>query len=214
MQHCCDIISNGCNIVPILRHCVALRIVVAIRLAYLLENFLTSRLFRVAKSNRNGLLESLEAFINVVFYTQIFLKFIFQDTTYDTSTFALPRTGNSFQNLLFNNHYNLIIKLIVFLWIPFKGSMLNNTLISRNFLHSAFPCTKQCWKKVLKVLFTCSRENSWHFASSPLVIPRNDVWETSAEIRYWWRVTIQDLGSASDWLKICFIWREPPLMSW
>ena len=27
-------------------------------------------------------------------------------------------------------------------------------------------------------------ENSWHF-------PRNDVWETSVEIPYWWRVTTQ-----------------------
>ena len=30
-----------------------------------------------------------------------------------------------------------------------------------------------------------------HFLTSPLVFPRNDVWETSAEIPYWWRVTTQ-----------------------
>ena len=34
-------------------------------------------------------------------------------------------------------------------------------------------------------------ENSRHFAKLPLVSPRNDVWETNAEIPYWWRVTIQ-----------------------
>ena len=31
-------------------------------------------------------------------------------------------------------------------------------------------------------------ENRRHFATPPLVSPRNDVWETSAEIPYWWRV--------------------------
>ena len=30
-----------------------------------------------------------------------------------------------------------------------------------------------------------------HFAMPPLVSPRNDVWETSAEIPYWWRVNTQ-----------------------
>ena len=34
-------------------------------------------------------------------------------------------------------------------------------------------------------------ENSRHFAKLPLVSPRNDVWETNAEIAYWWRVTTQ-----------------------
>ena len=31
LQHCCDIVSNGCNIVPALQRCVALKIVVANR---------------------------------------------------------------------------------------------------------------------------------------------------------------------------------------
>ena len=44
-------------------------------------------------------------------------------------------------------------------------------------------------------------ENSRLFATPPLVSPLNDVWETRAEIPYWWR---SDLGSACDWLKICF----------
>ena len=34
-------------------------------------------------------------------------------------------------------------------------------------------------------------ENSRHLATLPLVSPPNDVWETSAEIPYWWRVTSQ-----------------------
>ena len=34
-------------------------------------------------------------------------------------------------------------------------------------------------------------ENSRHFAKLPLVSPRNDVWETNAEIPYWWRLTTQ-----------------------
>ena len=34
-------------------------------------------------------------------------------------------------------------------------------------------------------------ENSRHLATLPLVSPINDIWETSAEIPYWWRVTTQ-----------------------
>ena len=34
-------------------------------------------------------------------------------------------------------------------------------------------------------------DNSWHFATPPLVSPPNDVREMSAEIPYWWRVTTQ-----------------------
>ena len=34
-------------------------------------------------------------------------------------------------------------------------------------------------------------ENSRHLATLPLVSPPNDVWETNAEIPYWWRVTTQ-----------------------
>ena len=33
--------------------------------------------------------------------------------------------------------------------------------------------------------------NSRHFVTPLPVSPRNDVWETSAEIPYWWRVTTQ-----------------------
>ena len=34
-------------------------------------------------------------------------------------------------------------------------------------------------------------EISLHFATLPLVSPRNEVWETTTEIPYWWRVTTQ-----------------------
>jgi len=34
-------------------------------------------------------------------------------------------------------------------------------------------------------------KNSRHFATSPMVCPRNDVCEKKAEIPYWWRVTTQ-----------------------
>ena len=34
-------------------------------------------------------------------------------------------------------------------------------------------------------------ENSRHLATPLLVSPPNDVWETSAEIPYWWRITTQ-----------------------
>ena len=39
--------------------------------------------------------------------------------------------------------------------------------------------------------FSVNWENSLHFAAPLLVSPRNDVWETSAEIPYWWRVNTQ-----------------------
>ena len=40
---------------------------------------------------------------------------------------------------------------------------------------------------------TCLRfwENSRHLTTPPLVSPRNDIWETSSEIPYWWRVATQ-----------------------
>ena len=41
------------------------------------------------------------------------------------------------------------------------------------------------------VALLVARENSRHLAMQPLVSPPNDVWETSAEIPYWWRVTTQ-----------------------
>ena len=56
-------------------------------------------------------------------------------------------------------------------------------------------------------------ESSFHFATLPLIYQQNDVWETSAEIPYWWRVTTQSwvellIGRAA-W-KICFNQSEAP----
>ena len=42
-----------------------------------------------------------------------------------------------------------------------------------------------------KECYTIAWENSRHLATLPLVSPPNDVWETSAEIPYWWHVTSQ-----------------------
>ena len=43
---------------------------------------------------------------------------------------------------------------------------------------------------ILYVIFQSTNylawENSQHFVTAPLVSQRNDVWETSAEIPYWW----------------------------
>ena len=47
-------------------------------------------------------------------------------------------------------------------------------------------------------------DNSGHFATPPLVSPRNDVWETSAEIPYWWRVTTQ------IWVVLLIGWSKFP----
>ena len=41
-------------------------------------------------------------------------------------------------------------------------------------------------------------ENSPHFATPPVVCPRNDVWENSAEIPYWWRALAR--SEISFWL--------------
>ena len=48
-------------------------------------------------------------------------------------------------------------------------------------------------------------ENIRHFATPPLVSPRNDVWETSGEIPYWWRVTIQ------IWVVLLIGWSKFPM---
>ena len=55
--------------------------------------------------------------------------------------------------------------------------------------------------------FFLAWENSRHFAKPPLVFSQNDIWETSAEILQWWRVTIQDWELLlTGWSK--FPWRH------
>ena len=44
--------------------------------------------------------------------------------------------------------------------------------------------------------------NSGHFATPPLVSQRNDFWETSAEIPYWWRVT------SHIWVVLLIGWKS------
>ena len=48
-------------------------------------------------------------------------------------------------------------------------------------------------------------ENSWHLATLPLVSPPNGVWETTAQIPYWWRVTTQ------IWVVLLIGWIKFPM---
>ena len=57
-------------------------------------------------------------------------------------------------------------------------------------------CSQTARKRLLRRLDLTTRssialENSRHLATLPLIFPPNDVWETSVEIPYWWRVTTQ-----------------------
>ena len=57
---------------------------------------------------------------------------------------------------------------------------------------STFSLSSPSWHFILpNVLLSWPEKNSRHLAKSPLVFPPNDVWGTSAEIPYWWRVTTQ-----------------------
>ena len=46
-------------------------------------------------------------------------------------------------------------------------------------------------QKLLEKAYFTAWENSRHFAMPPLVSPQNDVWGTSVQLPYWWRVTTQ-----------------------
>ena len=63
-----------------------------------------------------------------------------------------------------------------------KKRWLNRCLFVRSVLHSWL--SKERRAKL-------AWGNSRHLATLLLVSPRNDVWETSAEIPYWWRITTQ-----------------------
>ena len=63
------------------------------------------------------------------------------------------------------------------------------------------------WREIILIQSNLAWENRRHFATPPTVSPPNDVWGTSAEIPYWWRVTTQIrivllIGRAA-W-EICF----------
>ena len=53
-------------------------------------------------------------------------------------------------------------------------------------------CTNLAIFSWIWFLFTClAWENSRHLVTLPLVSPQNNLWETSEEIPYWWRVATQ-----------------------
>ena len=63
--------------------------------------------------------------------------------------------------------------------------------------------TRSLWQNISRIqgqkllLFSVNVivwENSRHLESPPWVSPRNEVWVASAEIPYWWRVTILEWG--------------------
>ena len=57
-------------------------------------------------------------------------------------------------------------------------------------------------------------ENCWHLdPMPPLVFPTNDVWEMTAEIPYWWRVTDPDLGTVNDLINAHFQINSSDLIS-
>ena len=57
---------------------------------------------------------------------------------------------------------------------------------------------------ICRTSFFLAWENSWHFTTPSTVSPQNDVWETSAEIPYWWRVTTQ------IWVVLLTGWNKFP----
>ena len=59
------------------------------------------------------------------------------------------------------------------------------------------------WREIILIQSNISALYCRHFATLPLVSPRNDAWETSAEIPYWWRVTTQ--------IKVWCFWLVVPL---
>ena len=87
-----------------------------------------------------------------------------------------------------------------------KMQWSDNERKRENLLHE----TKGSWN----VSNSIAWENSRHFAMPPLVCPRDDFWETSAEIPYWWCVTTQIwVMLLIAWLccmEICFNQSETP----
>ena len=75
-------------------------------------------------------------------------------------------------------------------WEILHGKALT-TVFSHNITCSYLRKIVWLLKLVTKSRNLLAWENSRHLATLPLASPRNDVWETSAEIPYWWRVTTQ-----------------------
>ena len=78
------------------------------------------------------------------------------------------------------------------LWQSTATEAQGHNISNFNWAQIFTPAQSQTWIRVeYKLKPDVAWENSWHFATSPLISPRNDVWETKAEIPYWWRDTIQ-----------------------
>ena len=90
---------------------------------------------------------------------------------------------------------------------------LNSELLSMFLFHHVRPLSKQEEAQVIYEMVNthetlhCAKAllDSRHFVTSPLVSPPNDVWETSAEIPSWWRVTTQ------IWVVLLIGWGKFPL---
>ena len=119
----------------------------------------------------------------------------------------------------------IIIIIIIIITVspaqPPQSSSLyyNNNNVSYLLIyhHHHYICCRYMLK--VKIKFTLNKinffnqkcnvpqENSQHFAISPTVSLRNDVWKTSAEILYWWHVTnhfwVVPLIGCAVW-EICF----------
>ena len=57
----------------------------------------------------------------------------------------------------------------------------------------------------IKLMDVAAWEDRRHLAMLPLVFPPNDVWETSTEIPYWWRITTQ------IWVVLLIGWIKFPM---
>ena len=101
-------------------------------------------------------------------------------------------------------------------------------IVSLTFLDTIFNSATKCFYKLNQtkyvmnpwefwpIFFFCrdklfnsfSWEKSRHFATTSLVSPSNDVWGTSSEIPYWWRVTTQiSVVLLIGWGK-CLSWHD------
>ena len=88
----------------------------------------------------------------------------------------------------------------------FRGLPLVHLLAGLNQLSFlAFPSRSLTWEVAL--------ENSWYFTTAPLVFPWNDISVEWLQKFHTNDTSLQDLCSALDWLKICFIQSEALLRS-
>ena len=96
-------------------------------------------------------------------------------------------------------------------WEILHGKALT-TVFSHNITCSYLTKNVRLLKPATKSRNFLAWENSRHFATPPLVSPRNDVSETSAEIPYWCRTTTQIwvvflIGRAAWEIYTTQIWR-------